>query len=67
MVVGSAQTKISESGKIVAAVGHGTIEKFAIDGIFNRLSDHVEKNELDLEIKKSKLGYWIWRYDIGRR
>jgi len=57
--------KISESGKIVAALGHGDSEKWAIDGIYDHLSDFSSGNDISLEIIKSKEGYWIWRYDIG--
>ncbi len=57
--------KISETGKIIAKLGHGVSEKWAIDDIYNRLSDYSSGNNMDLEIIKSKEGYWVWRYDIG--
>jgi dinuclear metal center YbgI/SA1388 family protein len=56
-----------ESGKIVAVLGHGTIEKHAIEGIYDKLKLYFEKNNLDIELIKTKWGYWDWRYDIGRR
>lgn len=56
--------KISESGKIVAVIGHGTSEKYAIDGIYNRLVRFFKDNNIDMDVFKSKSGYWIWRYDI---
>jgi len=58
--------RISESGKIAVALGHGSIEKFAIDGIYDLLSDFMGKNRMDVEVIKSTSGYWTWRYDIGR-
>jgi len=57
--------KISESGKIVAVIGHGTSEKYAIDGIYNRLVCFFKDNNIDMDVFRSKSGYWIWRYDIG--
>lgn len=56
--------KISESGKIVAVIGHGTSEKYAINGIYNRLVCFFKDNNIDMDVFKSKSGYWIWRYDI---
>ena len=57
--------EISEMGKIVAMLGHGSSEKLAIDGIYDRLNDYSSGNNMSLEIIKSKEGYWVWRYDIG--
>ena len=57
--------EISETGKIVAILGHGTSEKWAIDDMYDRLEDYSSGNNIDLEIIKSKEGYWVWRYDIG--
>jgi len=56
-----------ESGKIVSMLGHGTIEKHAIDGMYDKLKNYIENNDLDIELRKTKWGYWDWRYDIGRR
>lgn len=56
---------ISEKGKIVVAAGHGTSEKFAISGIYNMLKYYFKDNNINIELLKSKSGYWIWRYDIG--
>jgi dinuclear metal center YbgI/SA1388 family protein len=57
--------KISGTGKIVAVLGHGTSEKWAIDDMYDHLSDFFSGNNIALEIIKSKEGYWVWRYDIG--
>jgi len=57
--------KISEEGKIIAVIGHGTSEKYAIDGIYDRLVSFFKDNNIDMDVLKSKSGYWIWRYDIG--
>ena len=57
--------EISGTGKIVAILGHGTSEKWAIDGMYDQLNDYLLGNNMDLEIIKSKEGYWVWRYDIG--
>ncbi|MCJ7665546.1 MAG: Nif3-like dinuclear metal center hexameric protein, partial [Actinobacteria bacterium] len=57
--------KIAETGKIVAMLGHGTSEKWAVDDICNRVEVYASKKNIDIEIIKSKAGYWIWRYDIG--
>lgn len=56
--------EISESGKIVAVIGHGTSEKYAIDDIYNKLISLFRDNKIDMDVFKSKSGYWIWRYDI---
>ena len=57
--------EISETGKIVAVLGHGTSEKWAIDDMYDHLNDFSSGNNMALEIIKSKEGYWVWRYDIG--
>ena len=57
--------EISETGKIVAVLGHGDSEKWAIDDIYDHLSDFFSGSNIELEIIKSKEGYWVWRYDIG--
>lgn len=57
--------RIAETEKIVAMLGHGTSEKWAIDDIYNRLEAYVSRKNIDIEIIKSKAGYWAWRYDIG--
>lgn len=58
---------VSESGKIIAMAGHGTIEKYVRDGFYDILAGLIESNKMDIEVIKSKLGHWIWRYDFGRR
>ncbi|GAG26530.1 unnamed protein product, partial [marine sediment metagenome] len=57
--------RIAETGKIVAMLGHGTSEKWAIDDIYNRLEAYISRKNIDIKIIKSKAGYWVWRYDIG--
>jgi dinuclear metal center YbgI/SA1388 family protein len=57
--------RLWDSGKIVASLGHGTIEKHAIGGICNLLEAYIDKRQLDIEVKKTRGGYWDWRYDIG--
>jgi len=57
--------KLVETGKIVAVLGHGTSEKFAMDDICDRMEVYASNKNIDLKIIKSKAGYWVWRYDIG--
>lgn len=57
--------RISEGGKIIAVIGHGTSEKYAIGGIYDRLVSFFKDNNIDMDVSKSKSGYWVWRYDIG--
>jgi dinuclear metal center YbgI/SA1388 family protein len=59
--------RLWDSGKIVASLGHGTIEKHAIEGICSLLEAYIDKRQLDIEVKKTRSGYWDWRYDIGSR
>ncbi len=56
---------ISEEGKIILAVGHGSSEKFAIDGIYERLTDYFRESGINIDVSMSKSGYWIWRYNFG--
>jgi len=58
--------RISETGKIIAVVGHGTIERYFIDGAYDKVLELKSNEKLDIEVLKSKSGYWTWRYDIGR-
>ena len=51
--------KISEKGKIVAVIGHGTSEKCAIDGIYNQLASFLKNNSIVMDLFKSKSGFWI--------
>ncbi len=59
--------RLWDSGKIVAVLGHGTIEKHAIEGICSLLEAYIDSKQLDIEVKKTRGGYWDWRYDIGSR
>ncbi len=56
--------KISESGKLIISLGHGSSEKMAVDGIYNILEDFLKKEKIDIEILKSSRGLNLWRYKI---
>jgi dinuclear metal center YbgI/SA1388 family protein len=55
---------ISEGGKIVVVIGHGSSEKFAIDGIYGKLIDYFRVNNINIDVSRTKSGYWTWRYNF---
>ncbi|MBN2072679.1 MAG: Nif3-like dinuclear metal center hexameric protein [Actinobacteria bacterium] len=57
--------EISESGKTVVMIGHGTSEKWAPSGMCNILEHYFKENEIDIEILKNIAGFTPWRYYIG--
>ncbi len=57
--------KVIEGGKILIAVGHGNSEKLAVDGISAILKDYFKKNDIGIDVLKSKKGSNSWRYHIG--
>jgi len=56
---------LTESGKIVVEIGHGFSEKWAIEGMYNKLSAYLKKEKIDISLSKNKNGYSLWRYYIG--
>jgi dinuclear metal center YbgI/SA1388 family protein len=56
--------EISEEGKIVLVIGHGSSEKFAIDGIYKILVDYFRERNINIDVSMSKSGYWSWRYNF---
>ncbi|MEA2016499.1 MAG: Nif3-like dinuclear metal center hexameric protein [Actinomycetota bacterium] len=57
--------KVIEGGSILIAVGHGNSEKLAVDGIYAILKDYFKKNDIKIDVLKSKKGSNSWRYHIG--
>jgi dinuclear metal center YbgI/SA1388 family protein len=57
--------RIADSGKLIIEVGHGSSERPAIDGMYEKLNDFFKKNDIKIEILKSSIGCKIWRYEIG--
>jgi GTP cyclohydrolase I len=56
--------KISESGKLIISLGHGSSEKLAVDGIYKILEDFFRENKINIGISKSRKGCNSWRYRI---
>ncbi len=53
--------------KVVVELGHGISEKWAIEGMYDKLRAYFAKEKIDIGLSKSKNGYHVWRYDIGER
>lgn len=57
--------EISETGKTVVMIGHGTSEKWAPSGMCSILEHYFKVNGIDIEILKNMEGFTPWRYYIG--
>jgi len=58
--------KLSEAGKLVIELGHGESELFAVEHIFDILTDISNRMHLGLKILQSNNKELLWRYFIGR-
>lgn len=55
---------IAESGKILIEIGHGCSEKWAVEDIYNKLTDLVCAHGWEIQLIKSKAKCMNWRFYI---
>ncbi|MGM0366757.1 MAG: Nif3-like dinuclear metal center hexameric protein [Actinomycetota bacterium] len=56
---------LTEQGKILVEIGHGLSERWAIEGIHDRLKAYLKKEGIKISLTKNNNGYSLWRYYIG--